>query len=176
MKYQTGDIILVRNDIIWSECILYFMRMFQSDPVEYSHILIVVDEDIALNSNIHGLHFVNIKEYFNKCNKYKVIRYKELTVCEKEEMYHVCQILNGIHYSKKRICLHILDHIFFTNKFTSMLKNSKDQVCSSSMAWIYWECVRIKFNNTDWYSVEPDDVDDETILHPYKWEVIEKKD
>ena len=175
MKYQTGDIILTRNDIIWSECILHFMRTFQKDPVEYSHILTIVDEDTALNSNIHGLYFVDLKKYLNKCNKYKIIRYKELTFGEKEEIYHVCQILKGIHYSKKRICLHILDHIFFTNKFTSVQQDPKDQVCSSSMAWIFWECLRIKFNNVDWYSVELDDVDDESILNPDKWEIIKEK-
>lgn len=176
MKYQTGDIILVRNKLIWSEFILYFMRTFQKDPVEYSHILIAVDGDKALNSNIHGLHFVNLKDYLNKCNRYKIIRYKEIAAGEMVEIYRVANILKGIGYSKKRIFLQILDHIFCTNKFTSMLQDPKDQVCSSSMAWIYWECLRFKFNNVDWYSCEPDDVDDETILNPDKWEVIETKE
>jgi hypothetical protein len=174
--HQTGDIILIRTGSLYGESILYFMRVFQRDPIHYSHCLIMIDENYALDTDINKLHIVKINDILKNCKKYKVIRYNEITEEQIKKMYKVAKNLDGLSYSKKRIILQVLDNIFGTNKFTRLLKSKKDQVCSSMVAWIYHTIVKINFNDVEWYSTDPDDIDDESLLNIKKWTTIREKE
>ena len=174
--YQTGDIILTRSGSLYGETILYFMRVFQDDPIHYSHCLIVIDENYALDTDINKLHIVKINDVLSNSRKYKVIRYNDITEEQIKKVYRLAKSLDGLPYSKKRIILQLLDHIFGTDKFTGLLKSKKDQVCSSLVAWIYHTVIKINFNGVEWYSAEPDDIDDETYLNIKKWTTIREKE
>jgi len=170
MKLDTGDIIFTSKDSL----IVKFMDLFQKDPVRWGHCLLVKNSSSAFEAK-NSVRLVSLSEVFKRkrSKKYKIIRYKKLTNKDKSILIEACNTVVGKPYSWKRIFLQFLDHIFFTNKFSRMDKSFRNQVCSSLVAWSY-SFVEIKFNNIDWFSCEPDDIDDHYINNMEGWKLLEK--
>ena len=150
-----------------------FMSYFQSDPIRYGHAVLVKD----------SLEVYEAKWFIKKTPLHKVLerdhyivyRYRDLKDRHVVVMNKALDKLVGNIYSFKRIFLQALDHIFYTNYFTKLDKNTKSQVCSSLVAWAYYVATRTKFNGVDWKSCDPDDIDDNGLAHKDKWLVIGEK-
>lgn len=169
MILETGDIILGSK----RSAIVYFMRMFQKDPVFWGHVFVVKNADLAWEANWH-LREVKITNALNQ-KHYKIIRKKDLTEDQKEIMRKEAPILIGQKYSIFRIFLQLLDHLFHTNYFTSRVMDKRVQVCSSYVAWIYNKACNYKFNGVSWESCDPDDIEDDSIIFDDRWVVLSEK-
>lgn len=172
MILKTGDIIFTAKDSI----IAKFMDLFQKDPVRWGHCLVVRDNRYAYEAK-KMVSLVPLDTVFGRktAKKYMVIRYKNLTYEHQISIIESCDSILGKLYSFKRIFLQFFDHLFNTNKFTRMDKSYESQVCSSLVAWTYWNAMKMKFNNLGWYSCEPDDIEDHYINNKEQWILVEEK-
>jgi len=171
MILETGDIILTsRNSII-----VMFMRLFQKDPVFWGHVLVAKDSTTLWEAHWR-LREISALKVFEKHKYYKIIRKKDITEEQKNTMCKLAPTLLGHYYGVFRIGLQMLDHIFHTDWFTDHNTNEAIQVCSSFAAWIYYHsCDGYKFNNKDWESCDPDDIEDEYLINHTEWtDIIEK--
>jgi len=169
MKLQCGDIILVSKNSI----IAKFMNIFQNDPCIWGHVMLVKDENTAWEA-YWTLRETDIHKRLMKTKHYKIIRNKNLTNEQKEKMKKFAIKLLGKPYGVLRIILQMFDHFFGTNWFTSKANSKYLQVCSSYVAWVYWCACKYKFNNVPWMSCDPDDIEDDQLKHPERWEVLLK--
>ena len=167
MGLQTGDIILTSKMSI----IVHFMNWFQKDPCVWGHVLVAKDNKSAWEAH-WTIREVDLSKVFTTKKYWKIIRKKDLTERQKEIMRQVAPQLLGKFYSVWRIILQMLDHIFYTDKFSGSDSNQYAQVCSSFAAWIYEIACRYKFNSVGWESVDPDDIEDDQLAHPERWEVL----
>lgn len=170
MDIQTGDIILTSKKSV----IARFMGIFQKDPCVWGHVLVAKDNETAWEAH-WTLRETNIQKILKKYKYYKIIRKKDLTEEQKEEMCEIAPQLLGRFYSVGRIILQMLDHIFHTDKFSGFDNNQYNQVCSSYTAWIYEVACRYKFNGVHWSSADPDDIEDDQLGHPEIWLVTSEK-
>ena len=167
MELKTGDVIFASKGSI----IVEFMRLFQTDPVFWGHVLIVKDNETAWEASVK-LRETNIQKVLDHEPSWKIIRKKDITEDQKEIMRKTAPKLLGRSYGYFRIVLQIFDHVFNTNFFTSQADNKYLQVCSSYVAWIYWVACKYKFNGVPWASCDPDDIEDEQLSNPDMWEVV----
>jgi len=170
MNLQAGDIILTSKKSL----IVRFMGAFQKDPCVWGHVLVAKDNNTAWEAH-WTMCEVELSEVFKKKKYWKIIRKKDLTEKQKEIMRKVAPQLLGRFYSVGRIILQLLDHIFHTDKFSGFDNNQYAQVCSSFAAWIYEVACRYKFNEIPWQSCDPDDIEDDQLAHPERWEVLEER-
>jgi hypothetical protein len=168
------DIILTRSRGLWGRSILRFMKFFQKDPVHYNHSVLFIGglQAIEVESKIRVM---NIYRAINKAEGFKIIRYKKLTEKQSGSIIKATLKLKGLQYGVGRLLLQIIDHLFNTNFFTKLKKDRKCQVCSSLIAWAYWTRCRLKFNDVNWKSVDPDDIDDECKRNPQDWKVLKEQ-
>lgn len=166
MELRTGDIILCSKKNI----IAKFMDWFQHDPVFWGHCAIAKNSSIAWEADWR-LREILIDDILKK-GCYKIIRKKGLTEKQKEIMRKEAPLLLGQPYGIFRIFLQFLDHIFHTNNFTDKNERETLQVCSSYVAWIYNKACEYKFNDVDWESCDPDDIDDDSLTFPDRWIVL----
>ena len=167
--FNIGDIILTEKK---SSIFIKFMKYFQKDPVKFGHAMVVIDDDKnVIESNIR-IRISPIHISLKGADSYKIIRRKNLTDKEFHKLQKSLLSLEGQFYSIKRILLQMLDHFFNTNWFTKRLKNRKDQVCSSLVAWGYHVACKTKFNGVEWASCDPDDIDDEATNDSDEWIVV----
>jgi len=167
MEIQTGDIILTSKESI----IVWFMNLFQKDPCLWGHVLIAKDNETAWESN-YVLKESNIEKVLKKHKYYKIIRKKDLTEEQKEEMLETAPDLLGYPYGVGRIFLQVLDHIFHTDWFTRLDDREYIQVCSSYAAWIYKRACNYEFNEVPWQSCDPDDILDDQEKNPDLWKTF----
>jgi len=167
MKLETGDIIFTARGSI----IVWFMRLFQKDPVFWGHVLIVKDSETAWEAS-YSLKESNINEKLAEEPSWKIIRNKDLSEDQKEIMLKTAPKLLGRPYGAFRIVLQIFDHVFGTDWFTSNADSKYLQVCSSYVAWIYWVACEYKFNGVPWASCDPDDIEDDQLNNPHIWGIV----
>jgi hypothetical protein len=165
--FQTGDIIFTSKKSI----IARFMSLFQSDPVYWGHVVVAKDGLMGWEAS-WKLRESNINDVLDNTEHYKIIRKKDLTEEQKEIMRVEAVKLLGLRYGIWRIVLQMFDHFFNTNWFTSHDESDTLQVCSSYAAWIYDRACGYRFNDVDWESCEPDDIEDDQLAHPEIWEVL----
>lgn len=170
MDLQTGDIILTSKESI----IVWFMNLFQKDPCFWGHVLTAKDNETAWESN-YVLKESNIEKVLKKHKYYKILRKKDLTEEQKEEILEIAPDLLGYPYGVWRIFLQMLDHIFHTNWFTRLDDREYVQVCSSYVAWIYKKACDYTFNGVHWTSCDPDDIEDDQQLHPERWSIVSER-
>lgn len=171
IKLQRGDVILMHNKGYIGKLIVKILRFFQSDEVNYSHVAIAVSESEVTEAAWSGIIMRSFEKSIAKAQCVKVIRYKDLT--ENQKMWIEERALSkvGTDYNFYRLILQLFDNVFRTNWFTKTLKISNEwHICSTYVAWIY-KALGIYFNETHWFSVEPDDIDDEVLKGEY-WEQI----
>ena len=174
MNFKPADIIIsMDKKSLFSRSILSVLRFFQSDPVDYQHSMLVIDENRCIEANLK-VEISILTDRFADLKRYKVIRHRHLTDEQRQGIVNKAYDLLGLDYSFLRMGLQLLDQIFNTNYFTRRIGNPDQQICSSLVAWCYNEITRIKFNRVKWNSVEPDDIDDESLRNPIDWEIIQK--
>ena len=172
MKLLPGDIIITRSrGTLFGKLILKIMRMFQNDRVKYQHIAMVVNNDMAIEA-LSKVELTCLKNRFSQFEKYKIIRCRTINNEERQNIVDIALQLEGVNYSFCRLFFQFLDQIFQTNFFTNQIRDPRFQICSSLVAWAYHMAVNIEFNNVDWKSCEPDDIDDESIKNPNMWKTI----
>jgi len=167
---QTGDIILTS----YGSIIVKFMRLFQKDKVNWGHCLVVKDSSTAWEAHWR-LREYSLSKFFSNKSHWRIARKKDITEAQRAIMMKVSPQLIGRFYGIDRIFLQFLDHIFKTNKFSSIDESVYNQVCSSFVAWIYEIACRYKFNSVPWMSCDPDDIEDDWEKYPDRWEIIEEQ-
>jgi hypothetical protein len=168
---QCGDIVLASFK---SSPILRAMKLLQPDDVTYSHILLAKEQNIVYEART-DIKEIDFSYIMNKYENIKVVSYKLITDKDKEIIKRLLKDLIGRPYSYLRLFYQLLDHLTGSTYFTSRLKDPGNQICSSLVSWIYYVLFEIKFNNKNWYSTDPDDIDDEVNKDDKLWHVVYKK-
>jgi len=115
---------------------------------------------------------LQVKKYMAK-RAYRIVRKDDLS---DEDAEGIAVRLNkelGKKFSLVTIFWQFWDNLFKTNWFTGTLNRSSGIVCSSLIAKAWQDQIGLRFNGRDWFSVEPDDVDDET--QKPGWTVLSEK-
>jgi len=172
---KKADIILIGGaENILAKAISVVLNFFQTDPVDYTHVLIAKNESEGIEAKWRVMN-CSLGDKLSKAKRYKIIRLKSLTDDERDKIIKSIECLIGIKYSISRLLLQLLDQISDTNFFTKLNKSKENQICSSLVAWGYYVYTKTKFNGVDWKSCEPDDIDDESQKNTDMWEIIEVK-
>ena len=172
MDLRPADVIITCDkDSLLSKVILSVLRVFQSDPVEYQHTMLVVD-GIRCIEALNKITYSYLEHRFQDFKRYKIIRHRNITDEEREAIVKRAQSMYGESYGYARLGLQLLDQAFNTNWFTRRIKNPRYQICSSLVAWCYDVETGIRFNHINWSAVEPDDVDDESLRYDTDFETI----
>lgn len=175
-KLKAGDIIMTRAKKNWF--IDLFLKLIQygggGDPARFTHVSCMVSPNMLIEAQMRVVKrdMLQVKKYMSK-RAYRIVRKDDLT---DEEGIGIAIRLNnelGKKFSLMTIFWQFLDNIFKTNWFTGTLNRSSGIVCSSLIAKAWQDEIGLKFNDRDWFSVEPDDVDDET--QKSGWTVISEK-
>jgi uncharacterized protein YycO len=160
--FTIGDIILVHRKNWFASLIRTILRKTQEDEVSYSHVAIMLTKKLVLELIESGVRICDINVLLDSCEIYKVVRYKYLSVKQKDEIGDLLSECMDTKYDFIRLILR--------------WRKRKFHICSSLIAYVFWVVVKLKFNNTSWESVEPDDIDDETIVSQVAWKIILKKE
>jgi len=162
---RAADIILTRGKDNWF--IKLFLKFIQygggGDPARFTHVSCMVASDMLIEAQMRVVKrdINQVKKYMNK-KAYKIVRKKSLS---HEDFTGIAKRLNnelGKKYSIMTIFWQFWDNLFRTNWFTGTLNRSNGIVCSSLIAKAWQDEIGLKFNDCDWFSVEPDDIDDES--------------
>jgi len=170
---QKGDIILSRTNSYFGRTVFAVMNFFQRDPVYFNHSLIAINSETGIESDLK-IQKINISRELEKYKNYKIIRYKKLSKKQAQSICHKVECLQGLPYSFLRAFFQLFDHIFYTNYFTRNYNNRQCHVCSSLIAWVYYVVCGINFNNVEWKSCDPDDIEDHQIINS-DWECVGEK-
>jgi uncharacterized protein YycO len=154
--FTAGDIVLANKKSL----IVWFMRIFQSDPVDWGHVLIYLGNNMFIENSFPFIRIIDIDYFKKRYEHYKWFSYKNMTTEKSNELTELFESKLCKPYSYTRIILQMFDHLFNTNFFTGFLKNDDKQICSSFVAWGYNKIFGVDFNNVNWYSCDPDDIDD----------------
>lgn len=168
---ETGDVIFCAMKSI----IAQFMNLFQKDPVNWGHVLIADGFGNAYEAH-WKVRKVTLESFFERARYWKIIRLKEpkLTNDNKVMMLALAPTVVGYWYGFKRLWQQFLDHIFSTDRFTCGNLDFTNQVCSSYVAWLYNVSNKYEFNGCKWPSCDPDDIEDDTLAYPERWETIDQ--
>lgn len=173
MKIKPGDIIITTDKKSWfSSAIIMGLSFFQKDTVEYSHVMMAIDDELCIEAVAKGITISRIEDRFKDFKRYKIIRHKDITEEQAKTIVGFSKKLIGLKYSILRIVLQVFDQILRTDFFTKLLKDPKEQVCSSLVGWCYGYVMDVRFNDVDWRSCEPDDIDDESLKSDGEFESI----
>lgn len=167
---KLADIILTRGRGPLSKVMLWVLKHFQNDPVNFNHVLMVCEESLGIEAG-KEIRCVELDKIFQKVANYKIVRRIDLTDKQREKIVKKAKLCLGQKYGYKRLLMQLFDQIFHTNWFTKNLK-SKKHICSGLVAWAYYVVCKIKFNNISWVSVEPDDIEDESLKNLNVWDII----
>lgn len=167
---KNGDIIFTSKKSI----IAKLMAFLQKDEVKWGHVGVI---DADRNEIVHaigasGVSAMSIDKFIKKYKVFKIIRMTNMTEDIGSRIISTARKVLGIKYSWFRIFMQTLDHVFHTDLFTALYQSNRYQVCSSFVAWAYYSIIKIRFNNVDWYSCDPDDIEDHSILYKYDWEIV----
>ena len=173
---KAGDIILTRAKDNW--VVKLFLKLIKygggGDPARFTHVSCMVAPDMLIEAQMRVVKrdINQVKKYMNK-KAYRIMRKKNLTNVDRAGISRRLNNELGKRYSLVTIFWQLLDNLFRTNWFTSTLNRSNSIVCSSLIAKAWQDQTGLKFNDRDWFSVEPDDIDDETQKE--EWLVISEK-
>ena len=169
IKLEPGDIILCVSHNIVGRIILWFMSLCQKDPVHYSHVAMAIADNYIIQAK---LKIEEVK--FNESNykSYKVLRYKHFNPDLIQKVTILSRYVINRNYGVKRFLAHFLDEMFRINFFTTKLKCAEEQICSSLIAWIYYEILGLKINSLEWTEVDPDDFEDHYLKNKDDWEIV----
>lgn len=169
---KTGDIILTSN----KGPIVFVMQMFsKKDKVNWGHVLVVNDTNSAYEATRFTIKEHILKKFFEDKKYWLIIRKKDVTDSQRPIIKSKATELLGKFYGVWRLILMLFDNIFKTHRFSCGNTNENIQVCSSYAAWIYQYSIGYKFNNVEWMSCDPDDIEDDFELNPDRWEIIAKR-
>lgn len=171
--FKPADIILTHSGSRLANSILCVLNFFQKDPVRFSHVLMVCDEDLGIEAD-KKMRLIDLEKVFKKAKRYKVIRKVDLTDAQREKIVNKAKLFLNHEYGYKRLVVQLFDQMLHTNWFTKKLK-FKGHICSGLIAWAYYAQIRLKFNGAPWKSCEPDDIDDESLKNSNLWEVVDTK-
>jgi len=172
MIFEPADIIITKDRSgYFGRLILNALRLFQRDRVMYQHAILVVNNETCIEA-LTRIKYNNLHERLKDFERYKVIRCKLLANDRKEAVVESARSLIGKEYGYGRLILQLFDQIFHTNFFTNVAKNENVQICSSLVAWAYQKQTGLRFNNVDWESCDPDDIDDEALKNPTVWQTV----
>ena len=172
---KCGDIILMYNRGFISKAIHWVLNFFQSDDVKYTHVAVVISDSQIAEAKLDGIVLHTPYESLKYAKHYKIVRYKFLTERAEERLKELLLSKIGTKYNYWRLVMQLLDNIFGTNWFTKHCAiTKKENICSTYVTWAYYNATGVRFNNVDWISVEPDDIDDEVTNDPMMWEIIKE--
>lgn len=169
---NNGDIILTNKKSILS----HLMGMFQDDVVNWGHTGIVdADNKAIIHATAWGIDSMPIDDFVAKYKHYIIIRRVDINYIDTFKIVGLARKTIGLHYSWFRIFLQTLDHIGNTNFFTGLYASNRYQVCSSLVAWCYYVLFKIKFNEVEWQSCDPDDIEDDFESNRDKWVLVDRQ-
>ena len=172
---QCGDIILMYNRGPISKTIRWFLNFFQKDEARFSHVAIAVSDIEIADAKWNGIILHTPHAALNEAKHYKIVRYKWLTDAAEARLKELLLSKIGTRYNFWRLILQLFDNVFSTNWFTKHMGiTKKENICSTYVTWAYHKATGVRFNDTDWISVEPDDIDDEVEKNPMKWIVVKE--
>jgi hypothetical protein len=154
------DILLVNSKSILSFIIQKISEFFSKDPVNYTHVGIVMPNYKIIEASSQ-IKETELGDFLKNRQSIKIIRYHHHSDKSYIRLTVMIKSLLGYNYGYFRLFLQLLDQVTNTNIFTSLIKHKTEQVCSSFIAWAYYCVYGVKFNKVDWYSCEPDDIEDE---------------
>lgn len=175
-KLKAGDIIMTRAKKNWFTN--FFLKFIQygggGDPARFTHVSCMIAPNMLIEAQAKVVKrdMIQVKKYMAK-KAYRIVRKDDLS---DEDAAGIAERLNsklGEKFSLVTIFWQFWDNLFRTNWFTATLNRSNSIVCSSLIAMAWQDQIGLKFNKRDWFSVEPDDVDDETQKEG--WTVISEK-
>lgn len=172
---QCGDIILMYNRGMLSKTIRWFLNFFQKDSAKFSHVAVAISEIEVADAQWNGIILHTPAAALKNAKHYKIVRYKWLTKPAEARLEELLLSKVGTRYNYWRLILQLFDNVFSTNWFTKHWAVTKNEnICSTYVTWAYYKATGIRFNDCDWISVEPDDIDDEIINDPMKWTVVKE--
>lgn len=177
IKFEPADIILVHRDHWFNNSIALALRIFQRDKVNFSHVILSCGgcRAIELGGFPGCVREIDINSSLSKYDSYLVIRRSGISYDEKIRIVKKASKCLGKSYNHIRIIAQLLDQIFRTNRFTKITGHSRKHICSSFVAWAYYVVCRVIFNGIKWYSVEPDDIEDEVENNTHLYKVWRKE-
>lgn len=162
---KPGDIILTKG---FKGIVVWFLNLFQKDKVHYGHVSMVVSPSCIIEAG-YKVRLISIDNFFKKHKSFKIIRFKWLSFNSSTRLVTLIKSQLNVDYGWTRFLLQILDNVFHTNYFTKLDKSEENQICSSLVAWAYFEVLGINFNKVPWNSCEPDDIEDEVEINSDIW-------
>lgn len=172
---QCGDIILMYNRGPLSKTIRWFLNFFQKDEAEFSHVAVAVSETEVADAKWNGIVLHSPFMALKDAKHYKIVRYKFLTPQAEARLKELLLSKVGSRYNYWRLVLQLFDNTFSTNWFTKHMSITKhENICSTYVTWAYYKATGVRFNDIDWISVEPDDIDDEILNDPMMWIVVKE--
>ena len=172
---QCGDIILMYNRGPLSKTIRWFLNFFQKDSAKFSHVAIAISETEIADAKWNGIILHSPFMALKDAKHYKIVRYNWLSPEAEARLKELLLSKVGTRYNYWRLILQLFDNVFSTNWFTKHAAiTKKENICSTYVTWAYHKATGVRFNDTDWISVEPDDIDDEVTNDPMKWTVIKE--
>jgi len=164
-KLKAGDIILTRAKKNWFTDL--FLKLIQygggGDPARFTHVSCMVAPNMLIEAQMKVVKrdMLQVKKYMSK-RAYRIVRKNDLSDGDAAGIAERLHWELGRKFSLATIFWQLCDNLFRTNWFTGTLNRSSGIVCSSLVAKAWQDQVGLRFNGRDWFSVEPDDVDDET--------------
>jgi len=175
-KLKAGDIIMTRAKKNWFTD--FFLKFIQygggGDPARFTHVSCMVSPNMLIEAQMKVVKrdMLQVKKYMAK-KAYRIVRKDDLSDKDAEGIAARLNKELGKKFSLVTIFWQFWDNLFKTNWFTGTLNRSNSIVCSSLIAMAWQDQIGLRFNGRDWFSVEPDDVDDETQKEG--WTVVSEK-
>lgn len=169
---KTGDIILTSN----KGPIVFVMQLFsKKDKVNWGHVLVVKDATSAYEATRFTIKEHNLNKFFEDKKYWTILRKKDIIENQRPIINEMSAKLLGKFYDVWRLILMLFDNILNTHKCSGSNTNENIQVCSSYAAWVYQSSIGYKFNDVEWMSCDPDDIEDDVEKYPDKWEILAKR-
>jgi hypothetical protein len=158
-----------------SKTIRWFLNSFQKDPARFSHVAIVVSKTEVADAKWNGIILHSPYEALIDAKHYKIVRYIWLSENMQARLKELLLSKVGTRYNYWRLIMQLFDNVFNTNWFTKNMAVTKDEnICSTYVTWAYYKATGVRFNDIDWISTEPDDIDDEVINDPMMWTIVKE--
>lgn len=175
-KLKAGDIIMTRGQNNWfSDLFLKFIQWGGGgDPARFTHVSCMISPNMLIEaqSRVVKRDMLQVKKYMSK-KVYRIVRKDDLSDEDATGIAERLEEKLGEKFSVMTIFWQFWDNLLRTNWFTATLNRSNSIVCSSLIAMAWQDQIGLKFNKRDWFSVEPDDIDDET--QKSGWTVISER-
>lgn len=169
---QPGDIVLMRTKNIFGDIIVDFLRKtsLKTDVVNYGHVGMMMENNQLLEAH-YTIRVIPFDD--SKYKHYKIIRHKAVDTFLSFRLMNIGRRFIGQSYGYTRLAAEFFDDIFRTKYFSKLLRNkTNEQICSSLVAYIYQVVLGKQINGLDWYTIDPDDFDDDLEKNSNEWTII----